>query len=85
MTSGTNLNNLFKWQKTYRDASLAEISELITELNAEDINQCCDKNYEFDFVLQSRPTDSLSHRFTFDFIYVDGTVQSATSEKLTWE
>ncbi len=85
ITSGTKLNSLFKWQKTYRDASLAEINELINELNAEDINQCCDENYEFDFVLQSKPTDSLTHRFTFDFIYVDGTVQSATSEKLTWE
>jgi len=80
---GTNLKTYFGWI-FFDDEPDNSIDKLMTELN-EDSDCLLTGNDYFKFVMNAKPTDSLSHRFTFDFIYVDGTVQSATSEKLTWE
>jgi len=82
--AGTNLASYFTWiaGEYHPVYSTAEFKD---ELNDDPDYFIYTSNKYLASVLNTKPTDSLSHHFTFDFIYVDGTVQSTTSEKLTWE
>lgn len=81
---GTNLASYFTWIVN-EFQPIYSTNEFKEELNDNSNYFYYTGNDYFTLVLKTKPTDSLSHRFTFDFIYVDGTVQSTTSEKLTWQ
>ena len=82
--AGSNIKELFKWHDIQWDGQKKPIDSLVILLNRE----CFfigPNPYFFKLILNGRPTDSLQHVFSFDFIYENGNHQLIKTTKINWK
>jgi hypothetical protein len=81
----SNLKELFKWHDVQWDGMKKSIDSLVIALNKESFFIPDKHQYFLKLILNQRPTDSLSHIFTFDFVYKNGKHQTFNSTTINWK
>ena len=81
---GTNLNDFFSWHDIGWDKQMKTINQLKDRFNENEFF-LGGSFYSIKLILNQKPNDSLSHKFTFNFAYSDGSIQTTTTNKINWK